>query len=150
MMICETIDRQPEAFKLIYSQLNHLGKKTFMILLKNIACEPFNQAQLEKCPLNTLSGAEVMVGLLQLRQKKIIRTMRKKRGDFIHQLPLEHFPLWQSVVLGNLFLDTPETKVEVSHRFRRGLLLDLFQLLVYIAKHELPLTNKGVIHKRHF
>lgn len=149
MIIREVIDRQSEEFKVIYDQLNDLGKKTLMILFKNIACEPFDQAKLEKCSLDTLTGAEVMVGLLQLRQKNIIRTMRKTWGDLIHQLPEEHFPVWQSILFGDLILDKPETEVEVTHRFRHDLLLDLFQLLVYIAKHELPLTNKGIIHKRH-
>ncbi len=149
MMIHEAIDRQPEEFKFIYNKLNDLGKRTFMILLRNIASEPFDQAKLEKCSLNTLTGAEVMVGLLQLRQKNIIRTMRKSGGDLIHQLPVEHLSFWQIIIFGDFTLDMPETGVEVTHRSRRGLLLDLFQLLVYIAKHELPLTNKGVVHKRH-
>jgi hypothetical protein len=146
----------PHLLKTTYDSLYALEKRTLEVVIRHMGYELFDAPRLEKAALPTMSGAELKIGLIRLRQKGIVFTLRKAWGEQMFIVPYDTFPIWQQMVMPDLakLADEgakvkDENAVEIHRNAKRGLAYDLFHMLSFIAKHELPLTQKGTIHKRH-
>jgi hypothetical protein len=142
-----------EVMKSVYHSLLPAERKTLNLLLQHTGYIPFEWSQIDRLSHNSLmSGAELKWGLLKLRQKGIVFTLRKTWGEHIYLIPRDSFAIWQRIVMESLPIQltgSESSEIEPLEDTRRGMGYDVFQLLVYTAKHGLQLTQKGTIHKRH-
>jgi hypothetical protein len=133
----------------VFQALLPLEKKVLRLIIDRIGYKPFDLGQMEKCMDNSLPGAQLKVGLLRLRQKGIIFTLRKTWGEHIYLIPRDSFATWFRLFIGDSFEINKVEDIERMHNSRLGMASDVFYLLAYIAKHGLPITQKGTIPKRH-
>lgn len=79
-------------------------------------------------------------GMLELRQKVW--------GEQLYQIPQEQYP----VILRSFWSDCPQVReeghVHVEAAACTGLAAELFRALLFTAEEGLPLTGKGVLHKK--
>lgn len=82
----------------------------------------------------------LLAGLLELRQKVW--------GEKLYQIPPEQYP----VILRSFWSGCPQVRVEghvqVEAAACTGLAAELFRALLFTSQEGLPLTSKGVIHKK--
>ncbi|NBI30672.1 helicase-associated domain-containing protein [Chengkuizengella marina] len=140
----------PQLLAECYEKLNYIEKHTLSWLIRNVGYEPFEWKHIISLVEDQLSKAELKMGLTLLRQKGIVFTFRKTWGEHIYVIPKDAFHAWVKVLL-------PEIKhvscigdevVQPLDRLGRGLIFDLFQLMIYIAKNEVSLTQDKMIKKR--
>ncbi len=142
----------PSMLRFTFESLHRMEKEALGIIVRHIGYEPFDDARLEKCGEGAVSGAELRFGLIRLRQRGIVFALRKTWGEHVYIIPSDTYPVWQSLVLPGPFTEddsVPDERVRAWHGNGLGLAGDLFALLTYIARNELPLTQKGTLHKRH-
>lgn len=114
------------------------------------AGHPFDDEKVLELDVPPLSGAEVMAALSSLRREGWIRAARKAWGERFYYLPEDKL-----YVLHGIWFPAPEPAVDQTpattvREASTGLALDLFNALVYTAKSSgLPLTAKGMVHKKH-
>lgn len=114
------------------------------------AGQPFDDEKIFELAVPPLSGAEVMTALAALRREGWIRAARKVWGERFYYLPEDKL-----YVLHGIWFPAPEpardqTPATTVREAGTGLALDLFNALVYTAKTSgLPLTSKGMVHKKH-
>lgn len=141
----------PEMLAYIYGKMVSIEKRVLELAIMQMGCNPFDWSLLEKRAARTFSGAELRAGLIRLRQKGIVFTLRKSWGELIYVIPGDTFSLWQTLLMQPPleYAEAYTAGVELTHPAKRGLAHDLFHFLAYIAKNGLPFTQKGTIHKRH-
>ncbi|MFS1513304.1 helicase-associated domain-containing protein [Chengkuizengella sp. SCS-71B] len=140
----------PQLLEKCYEKLNYIERHTLSWLIKNVGYEPFEWKHIISLMEDQLSKAELKVGLTLLRQKGIVFTFRKTWGEQIYVIPKDAFHSWVNVLLPqikkvNCFSDE---EVESQDRIGRGLIFDLFHLIIYIGKNEVLLTQNRMIKKR--
>ncbi|NDI33500.1 helicase-associated domain-containing protein [Chengkuizengella sediminis] len=133
-----------------YEKLNNIEKDTLSWLIKNVGYEPFEWKHVISLVEGQLSKAELKVGLTLLRQKGIVFTFRKTWGEHIYVIPKDAFHSWVKVLLPeiNNVSCINDEEVEPLDRLGRGLIFDLFQMIIYIGKNEVSLTQNRMIKKR--
>jgi hypothetical protein len=100
------------------------------------------------------------LGLTALRRKGIIYTVRRQWGEVAYILPADLEALFYSVILKDQGLDDEDSwnqpisssEIVIQRDKRSPFYVDLFFLLDEIRKApqaEIPLTQKGTIHKRY-
>lgn len=114
------------------------------------AGQVFTEEKLLGLKLLPLSGAEVMIALLRLRQEGWVSAVKKAWGERLFFIPSNRLLAVQAAFY------TPSKELgevpaaTLLFEAKPGLALDVFNALVYTAKNDgLPLTSKGTIHKKH-
>ncbi|WP_186323438.1 helicase-associated domain-containing protein [Paenibacillus xylanexedens] len=112
-----------------------------------------------------LSGAEARVGLIGLRQKGWIKTTRKTWGEHLYYIPNVLLPQLTEVFAikvgsGNTHDGSEEAQhigqshmitrnhIQVLHEAEVDIAAEFLHLMAWIIHDGLPLTSKGMIHKR--
>jgi len=115
----------------------------------------FSAEQLSLRQDSPFAGARIKVAVLRLVRKGWFIPLRKMWGESLCRIPPEMFESLHCAILPDRewkpdIRPVPDpgaqTRMTASGR---SLPFGLFQLLVYIGKHEVTLTQKGAIHKRH-
>ncbi|MDB5052543.1 MAG: putative helicase [Bacilli bacterium] len=121
------------------------------IIVRKFASQMFDFPSLQRTAQNTaISGAELLTGLTLLRRKGIVFAMRKHWGECSYFLPTNAFGIWQGLLMAdNAVVLQDDKNIELELSPDRGIVFELFFLLVYIAQHEIILTKKGLLPKRH-
>lgn len=136
-----------------YQALLPLERKVLKLIIDKVGYKPFNLGQLEQNINSTIVGAELKLGLLHLRQKGIVFTLRKTWGEHVYMIPRDTFASWYRLFMEDSFnfnsLAKTDKEIELIHDSRSSMAHDVFYLLIYIAKNGLPITQKGTISKRH-
>ncbi|WP_019007062.1 helicase-associated domain-containing protein [Cohnella laeviribosi] len=98
-----------------------------------------------------LTGAEIRVALVRLRQAGIVFAVRKLWGETLLYVPADTAALWQQLLLpvqSRPLGAQEEREVRADPReFRLPLSLELLAAWSGIRRHGLPITAKGVPHK---
>ncbi|WP_217557697.1 helicase-associated domain-containing protein [Paenibacillus sp. GbtcB18] len=142
-------------------------EKLLRLIVVHFGSRPFTPAELEKETADW-AAALVKTALTGLRRRGLIAAFRKSWGDRLFLLPQDGLRGWQAVFFGpgcdvvghgdgagsrhNAGSDDNarlRQLYEQGDKPRQGLALDLFLLLNYADLHELPLTQRGALHKRH-
>ncbi|CAG7604070.1 hypothetical protein PAESOLCIP111_00659 [Paenibacillus solanacearum] len=143
----------PVVMETILGRMNETERMVLRTLVLYIGSEPFDEARLEKAASPVLSGAEMRHGLSGLMRKGIVFAFRKTWGEYLYLLPADGFRTWRELVLPAVHSSAPERSgddvmPEVTRSARLGLRLELFQALVFAARHGLKLSKGGTVHKK--
>ncbi|WP_342477822.1 helicase-associated domain-containing protein [Paenibacillus sp. FSL H7-0350] len=112
------------------------------------AASPCTADSIERLRPEFLCRAEQMLALDELLQAGMLELRQKVWGERLYQIPQQQYPL----ILRSFWTGCPQVQVEgavrVEHAACSELAGELFQGLLFIAREGLPLTSKGVIHKK--
>lgn len=112
-----------------------------------------------------LSGAEARVALMGLRQKGWIKTSRKTWGEHLYYIPVFLMPQLTEIFAmhvgsGNTRVRLTDVQhfgqshmitknhIQVLHEAKVDIATELLHLMAWIIHDGLPLTSKGMIHKK--
>ncbi|PAD80057.1 helicase-associated domain-containing protein [Paenibacillus campinasensis] len=109
----------------------------------------FDDGKLRALQVQRMSGAEVRAVFAELRQLGWVQAVIKAWGERLYYIPFDRLVQLASLYGG--LADRPDLTSSVSliQEGRAGIATDLFNALVYASLHELSLTAKGVLHKKH-
>ncbi|AIQ58185.1 helicase-associated domain-containing protein [Paenibacillus borealis] len=112
------------------------------------AASPVAADTIERLRPVYLCRAEQELALNELLQAGMLELRQKMWGEKLYQIPQHRFPL-----IGRGFWPAcPQTIAETGVRIElpacTGLAAELFRALLFTAREGLPLTAKGLIHKR--
>lgn len=112
------------------------------------AASPCTADSVERLRPELLCRAEQMLALKELLHTGMLELRQKVWGERLYQIPQQQYPL----ILRSFWADCPQEQVEgavqVKHAACSELAGEIFQGLLFIAQEGLPLTSKGVIHKK--
>lgn len=137
----------------IYKQMKSFEKKTLESIIKQRGRLAFTDEELSRFGPEQMSGAEVKIGLLELRRKGIIATMKKLWGERVHVIARDVYLQWRQLFMPireeDVSLPCSDEDIRIIDEGKRGLCEDVFQLVSYVERHEIILTQKGIWPKRH-
>ncbi|WP_342549406.1 helicase-associated domain-containing protein [Paenibacillus sp. FSL P2-0089] len=112
------------------------------------AASPCTADSAERLRPEFLCRAEQLLALEELLHTGMLELRQKVWGERLYQIPQQQYPL----ILRSFWTGCPQVRVEgavrVEHAACSELAGELFQGLLFIAQEGLPLTSKGVIHKK--
>lgn len=126
-------------------------KKTLKRIVISFGSRPFDASALEKASrYDALSGAEVRLGLLQLRRRGILFALSKSWGETLLLLPEDSFAIWQSLLCDDgIEMPAASESADPENGGYFGIAWNLLLLLRYCSEFEVTLTGKGTIAKQH-
>lgn len=112
------------------------------------AASPCTADSVERLRPEFLCRAEQVLALEELLHTGILELRQKVWGERLYQIPQQQYPL----ILRSFWTGCPQVRVEGAVRVEYAacseLAGEIFQSLLFIAQEGLPLTSKGVIHKK--
>ncbi|WP_341347461.1 helicase-associated domain-containing protein [Paenibacillus sp. FSL H3-0469] len=112
------------------------------------AASPCTADSIERLRPEFLCRAEQMLALDELLHAGMLELRQKVWGERLYQVPQQQYPL----ILQSFWAGCPQVQAEgtvrIEHAACSELAGELFQSLLFIAREGLPLTSKGVIHKK--
>ena len=112
------------------------------------AASPCTAESVERLRPDFLCRAEQVLALEELLQAGMLELRQKVWGERLYQIPQQQYPL----ILRSFWTGCPQVRVEGAVRVKYSacseLAGEIFQGLLFIAQEGLPLTAKGVIHKK--
>ncbi|AOZ91546.1 hypothetical protein [Paenibacillus crassostreae] len=117
------------------------------IIYMNFASQLFDDTQFMKLRMLGYSGAEHLLLFLSLRKKGRIRTVMKSWGERRYYIPIEQLPRIHQALF-NYIPPKVGAEIQIIKAAKPGIVLDLFNALVFIAQDQLLLNSKGIIHKK--
>ncbi|NEW05443.1 hypothetical protein GK047_05350 [Paenibacillus sp. SYP-B3998] len=161
---CQNLIKQGTEMTDLLTDKNHLAvllkhmsiaeTQTLRLIVSACGCEPFTKEVLEKQAALSMAGARVTVGLIGLRKVGVITAFRKAWGEQLWVLPEDAFGAWQTllypeITFPTLAKDLELNLVEAASSSARGLAQQLLHFFVACFQQlDLPLTNKGALHKK--
>jgi hypothetical protein len=136
----------------LFIQLESWEKRTLELIVQRFATHIFDFNSLQLAARATeLSGAELRAGIAKLRRKGILFAMRKSWGENSYFIPSEALRIWQRLLMNSVHAIAEHANTEIISEPMeyRGLAFDLFFTLSYISFHEINLTQKNLLPKRH-
>jgi hypothetical protein len=143
----EEIYASSDILAAILRSMPHFERTVLETIVKRIGSEAFEWVQAEKLCSGVMPGARARLGFILLVRKGFVITLRKSWGEHLYMIPEDMLTEWQKLLLGSPAAS--KGNIAAMPASRQGLAEDLFALLVYLAKNEVSLTKKGIIHKRH-
>ena len=129
--------------------LSPVALHTLELIYGQFAVHAFSQEQLEELRGSLSGGAELCYGLRELRLAGIVQAVQKAWGDKLYYLPLEAFVRMHKEKLAFHPNNTHcEMNVQLWIEAKSGLADELLKTLAWIARGDLPLTAKGIVHQR--
>ncbi|HEY2492636.1 MAG TPA: helicase-associated domain-containing protein [Paenibacillus sp.] len=101
-------------------------------------------------PLRTegQSGAEIMLAFLSLRRKGYIVATEKYWGERLYCISQVMIPsIYEAFFTPNLD-EVEATGIQLVREEKQGIVLDLFNALVFISQYKPLLTTKGMLYKK--
>ncbi len=129
------------------SSLSTCEQKILRTVYANFAGQSFNDANFMKLRLQGYSGVEHLLSFLVLRKRGYIRALTNAWGEKLYNIPIDQLPLLHQFLYTHELLEVKE-EVQIVKEAKPGLFLDLFHALVFVELDQLPLTTKGIIHKK--
>ncbi|MEK5032759.1 helicase-associated domain-containing protein [Paenibacillus sp. FSL R7-0302] len=112
------------------------------------AASPCTADSVERLRPEFLCRAEQLLALEELLHTGMLELRQKVWGERLYQIPQQQYPL----ILRSFWTGCPQVRVagavRVEHAACSELAGEIFQGLLFIAQEGLPLTSKGVIHKK--
>jgi hypothetical protein len=136
----------------LFAAMKSWEKQTLQLIVNQFATQQFNTQNLVNAAnLLGMAGAEVKMGLANLRKKGIIYAIRKHWGENNYCLPSETLKIWQTILMKTIHPCEEQEALTSKGAFDapRYLILNIFWLLNYIEHNEIILTSKAAIPKRH-
>lgn len=131
--------------------MNQLSAEALEVLKRlcaAYAAQPFDEGKEERLRPTTLCRAEQKLAMNELRRAGLLTARHKILGEKLYQIPVEQL----SVLEQKFFPYQPKFlegySVNLSMEAGAGLTVDLFRALLFTAREGLPLTAKGIIHKK--
>ncbi|OMD66920.1 hypothetical protein BSK62_07765 [Paenibacillus odorifer] len=132
--------------------MNQLSTEALEVLKRlcaAYAAQPFEEGKEERLRPVALCRAEQKLAMNELRREGLLTARHKILGEKLYQIPVdqlpaieqEFFPYQPQFIAGHL--------VSLTMEAGAGLAIDLFRALLFTAWEGLPLTAKGIIHKKH-
>ncbi|WP_098742822.1 helicase-associated domain-containing protein [Paenibacillus sp. EZ-K15] len=133
------------------TSLEHLLPKERSVLhhiWNRFAGQSFDDDKLRSLRVQRLSGVEVQLAFLSLRQQRWVQAVKQGWGERLYFIPFDKLQILQEA-FGNLEADSvPAAAVKLQHEGRSCIAVDMFNVLVYMAKNQVAITAKGVLHKK--
>lgn len=131
--------------------MNQLSAEALEILKRlcaAYAAQPFDEGKEERWRPTTLCRAEQKLAMNELRRAGLLTARHKILGEKLYQIPVEQlseleqefFPYQPKFIAGY--------SVNLSMEAGAGLAVDLFRALLFTSCEGLPLTAKGILHKK--
>jgi hypothetical protein len=139
-------------YKRFYKAMKHWEKQTIKLIVCHFAARSFDLLSLLAAAYGSeISGAEVKAGLASLQRKGIIYAMRKHWGECKYCLPTDMLLIWHNIVMDPSvpWKELEDHEVLSVMEAPSNVIVNLMLLLNYIEFHEVDLTKKGEIPKRH-
>ncbi|RAR45440.1 helicase-associated domain-containing protein [Paenibacillus sp. MDMC362] len=112
------------------------------------AGQRFDDDKLRSLRVRRLSGVEVQIAFLSLRQQRWVQAVKKGWGERLYFIPFHKLQILQEA-FGDLEAGyVPAAGVKLQQEGRSGIAVDMFNVLVYVAKNRVAVTAKGVVHKK--
>ncbi|KXG43924.1 helicase-associated domain-containing protein [Tepidibacillus decaturensis] len=139
-----------DALREIFEKMTNLEKEVLSYFIVQIPNQIFPYRKLDKLR-GTLNRNEFEYGLIKLRRKGILYTIRKSWGEVAYTIPEQLFLQWHRFLFFQNFNQQSEeqTPYTLEPSPKGDLEEDLFQFLTYIQTESVPLTQRGTVHKRH-
>jgi hypothetical protein len=136
----------------LFNSMKAWDRLTLKLILGKFATKQFSLSSLlDVMNSSEYSGAEIKVGLISLQRKGIIFAIKKHWGEISYCLPADTFEIWQNIMMGTdlLWEEIVDKHVSASLAAPNYLVINLFCFLNYLEHHEVVLTKKGELPKRH-
>ncbi|WP_127591881.1 helicase-associated domain-containing protein [Paenibacillus lautus] len=112
------------------------------------AGQRFDDDKLRSLRVRRLSGVEVQLAFLSLRQQRWVQAVKQGWGERLYFIPFDKLQILQEA-FGDLEAGSvPAAAVKLQQEGRSGIAVDMFNVLVYMAKNRVTMTSKGVLHKK--
>lgn len=113
------------------------------------AGQSFDEGKLRMLTVERMSGMDIQLAFLSLREQGYIQAMKQGWGERLYFVPFAKRKALYRAFGGYIAPASPSANVELSQEGTCGISVDMFNVLVYVIKHEVAVTSKGVLHKRH-
>lgn len=123
-------------------------RRPLELIFRQFAGTPFKLEHLSKAAKGRTTPADLRAAVPELLRQQYIVSVCKAWGDRLFFIPPELLCLFQQTWIIPRFTPRNGSDVRLLKEAKRGLALDLFRSLVWIACHGLPVTTKGTIHQR--
>lgn len=118
---------------------------------RRFAGQGFDDDKLRSLRFPRLSGVEAQLAFISLRQQGWVRAVKRGWGERLYFIPFDKLQILQEGCGPVEALETgsmPPASVRLQQEARSGIAIDMFNVLVYMAKNRVSLTAKGILHKK--
>lgn len=130
-------------------QLQPKERSVLRHIWSRYAGQSFDDDNLRSMHVQRLSGMEVQLAFLSLRQQGWIQAVKKGWSERLYFIPFAKLQTLREAFSHLQIEPVPAAAVKLLQEGRSGITVDLFNVLVYIGKHQPAMTGKGVLHKKH-
>jgi len=140
---------EQEKIKTVYQYMNDNEKEVLNYFIIHNPNQMFAYRKLER--LNgRLTRDQFEDGVTRLRRKGILYTIRRSWGDIGFIIPEDLYQAWHIFFFADVINQANiAEEIDASKRTTFNLEEDMFGVLSYLEKVEIPVTQKGTIHKRY-
>ncbi|GAA0832237.1 hypothetical protein GCM10008915_13470 [Bifidobacterium pullorum subsp. gallinarum] len=142
-------DQQNSAGRCSLDQLHPKERSVLQHIWRRFAGQSFDDDRLRSMHVQRLSGMEVQLAFVSLRQQGWVQAVKKGWSERLYFIPFDKLQTLQEAFCHLKPEPLTATAVKLLQEGRSGITVDLFNVLVYIAKHHAAMTGKGVLHKKH-
>ncbi|WP_339315629.1 helicase-associated domain-containing protein [Paenibacillus sp. FSL R10-2734] len=131
--------------------MNQLSLEALEVLKRLCAAYaalPFEEGKEERLRPTTLCRAEQKLAMNELRRAGLLTARHKILGEKLYQIPVEQLPALEQEFFPYQPKFSEGYSVNLTMEAGAGLAVDLFRALLFTAREGLPLTAKGIIHKK--
>ncbi len=142
---------QPSTIKIMIQQMTKQEKEVLSFFIYQIPNQMFYYRKLDRIS-GTISREDFEYGIIKLRRKGILFTLRRSWGEMAFIMPEDLFQAWHWFFFSDILEKQKEiaiTNIYPDEKLVGNIEEDLFSVLTYITLEEVPITQKGTIHKRH-
>lgn len=132
--------------------MNQLSPEALEVLKRlcaAYAAQPFEEGREERLRPLTICRAEQKLAINELRRAGMLTARHKILGEKLYQIPVEQLPILEQ----EFFPYQPKwldgSSVQLTMEAEAGAAADLFRALLFTAQEGLPMTAKGIVHKKH-
>jgi len=142
---------QAENLQMVDQQMTKEEKEVLSYFIYQIPNQILPYRRLDKWP-GSINRDQFEYGITKLRRKGMIFTLRRSWGELAFIIPEDLFQAWHRFYFRDVIEKITEISIS-SHAaqdsIQENLQEDMFRLLSYIQLEQVPITQKGTIHKRH-
>lgn len=118
---------------------------------RRFAGQGFDDDKLRSLRFPRLSGVEAQLAFVSLRQQGWVRAVKRGWGERLYFIPFDKLQILQEGFGPVEAFETgpiSSASVRLQQEARSGIAIDMFNVLVYMAKNRVSLTAKGILHKK--
>ncbi|MGF7048495.1 hypothetical protein J2T13_003003 [Paenibacillus sp. DS2015] len=108
----------------------------------------FEEASILPLRVEGQSGVEVMLAFLSVRRKGYIVATEKYWGEQRYCISKESIPTLQEAFFTPNLAEVEGRGTQLVMQEKQGIILDLFNVLVFLSQHKMLFTTKGTLHKK--